>query len=90
MKTYMPKPGEIEAKWFIVDANGKTMGRLASQIASILKGKHKPEYMPNMDMGDYVIVINADKIILTGKKLDQKVYYSHSGFSGWVERNQVS
>jgi len=88
MKTYMPKPGDVEAKWFIVDADGKTMGRLASQVASILRGKHKPEYTPNVDTGDFVIVINVDKIVLTGKKLDQKVYYSHSGYPGGLKETK--
>ncbi len=75
MKTYTPKPEEIEREWWVVDATGKTLGRLASEIAKILRGKHKPYYTPHLDCGDYVIVINADKIRVTGRKLDQKRYY---------------
>ena len=75
MKTYTPKPEEIEREWWVVDATGKTLGRLASEIARILRGKHKPYYTPHLDCGDYVIVINADKVRVTGRKLDQKRYY---------------
>lgn len=82
MKTYMAKNGEVAKKWYVVDAEGKTFGRLASQVAAILIGKNKPEYTPNVDCGDYVIVINTDKLIFTGKKLDAKMYHKHSGYVG--------
>lgn len=82
MKTYSVKKGEITRQWFVVDAEGKTLGRLASEIAKILKGKHKPIYSPHLDTGDYVIVINADKVRFTGRKLEQKIYYRHSGYPG--------
>ncbi len=82
MKTYTAKAAEIEREWFVVDAAGKTLGRLASEIAQILRGKHKPTYTPHLDCGDYVIVVNADKVAVTGRKLDQKIYYRHSGYPG--------
>lgn len=82
MKTYSAKPNEIQREWYVVDATGKTLGRLASEIAKILRGKHKPIYTPHIDCGDYVIVVNADKIKVTGKKLDEKMYYRHSGYPG--------
>ena len=85
MKTFMPKASDIERKWYVIDAEGQVMGRLASQVANILRGKNKPIYTPNVDTGDYVIVINADKIVMTGKKLDQKVYYHHSGYVGGLK-----
>lgn len=75
MKTYMAKPGEVERKWYVIDAEGKTLGRLATQIATVLRGKHKPEYTPHVDTGDFVIVVNADKVQLTGNKWDDKIYY---------------
>ncbi len=81
-KTYSTKPTDIERKWFVVDAQGQTLGRLASQIAHILKGKHKPVYVTHMDVGDFVIVVNADKVHVTGRKMDQKMYYRHSGYPG--------
>jgi large subunit ribosomal protein L13 len=81
-KTLTTKPLEVEREWWIVDAKGKTLGRLASQIAPILRGKNKPFYAPNQDVGDFVIVINADKIVVTGKKLDEKKYYHYSGYPG--------
>lgn len=84
MKTYVTKPAEIERKWYVVDADGETLGRLASKIAVILRGKHKPIYSPSVDCGDYVIVLNADKIHVTGQRLDQKVYYRHSGYPGGI------
>ncbi len=84
-KSYMAKPGEVERKWYLVDASGKTLGRLASRIATILMGKHKPIYTPHVDTGDYVVVVNAEKIVLTGKKLDQKRYYRHSGYPGGLK-----
>ena len=83
--TYMAKPGEVERKWYVVDAEGKTFGRLASRVAHILRGKHKPEFTPHADMGDYVIVVNADKLVFTGNKLDQKVYYRHTGYPGGLK-----
>ena len=85
MKTYMAKPGEVEQKWYVVDAQGQVFGRLASKVANILHGKNKPEYTPHVDTGDYVIVINADKLVFTGKKLDQKLYYRHSGYPGGLK-----
>lgn len=88
MKTYMAKPEEIERKWYIVDAEGQVFGRLASQIASVLRGKNKPTYTPNVDCGDYVIVINTDKMILTGKKLEQKYYRYHTGYVGGLKEIQ--
>ena len=84
-KTKMFKKEEITKKWYVVDASGKTLGRLASRIAIVLMGKHKPEYTPHVDTGDYVIVVNADKVVLTGKKLDQKFYYRHSGYPGGLK-----
>lgn len=93
MKTYVTKPAEIERKWYVVDADGETLGRLASKIAVILRGKHKPIYSPSVDCGDYVIVLNADKISVTGQRLDQKRYYRHSGYPGGIKsitlRNQL-
>ncbi|VEU80178.1 50S ribosomal protein L13 [Haploplasma axanthum] len=85
MKTYMANNATVERKWFVVDATNKTLGRLATEVASVLKGKHKPIYTPHVDCGDYVIVINAEKIKLTGKKWDQKIYYSHSGYNGGLK-----
>ncbi|MEA3459125.1 MAG: 50S ribosomal protein L13 [Chloroflexota bacterium] len=85
MKTYTAKPSEIEREWYLVDAEGKTLGRLASKIAAILRGKHKPIYTPHLDCGDYVVVINAEKVKVTGRKLDQKVYYHHSGYPGGLK-----
>ncbi len=81
-KTYSTKPTDIKRKWFVVDAQGKTLGRLATRVATVLIGKHKPEFAPHMDVGDFVIVVNADKIHVTGRKLDQKKYYRHSGYPG--------
>ncbi|TCS81515.1 50S ribosomal protein L13 [Tepidibacillus fermentans] len=83
--TYMAKPNEVERKWYIIDAEGKTLGRLASEAARILRGKHKPQYTPHVDTGDFVIIINADKVVLTGKKLQQKKYYRHSGYPGGLK-----
>jgi large subunit ribosomal protein L13 len=82
MKTYSAKPGEITREWYLVDAEGKTLGRLATQIADTLRGKRKPQYTPHVDTGDFVIVVNADKVRVTGNKLDQKRYYRHSGYPG--------
>jgi len=82
MKTHVTKPAEVEHKWFVVDAEGQTLGRLSTQIAAILRGKHKPTFSPSVDCGDYVVVINADKFKVTGNRLDQKMYYKHSGYPG--------
>lgn len=82
MKTYMATPSTIDRKWFVVDAAGKTLGRMAVEVAKVLRGKHKPTFTPHMDTGDHVIVINADKVVLTGKKLIQKTYFRHSGYLG--------
>lgn len=85
MKSYLAKPNEVEKKWYVVDVEGMTLGRAASQIASILRGKNKPEFTPNVDTGDYVIVVNAEKIVLTGKKLDQKMLRHHSLYPGGLK-----
>jgi large subunit ribosomal protein L13 len=82
MKTWNAKPGEVERNWYLVDADGKTLGRLATQIADTLRGKRKPQYTPHVDTGDFVVVVNAEKIAVTGKKLDEKLYYRHSGYPG--------
>ena len=82
MKTYMATPSTIERKWYVVDAADKTLGRLAAEVAKVLRGKHKPTFTPHMDTGDHVIIINADKVRLTGKKLVQNVYFRHSGYLG--------
>ena len=88
MKTFMQKNGNIERKWYLLDGEGKTLGRLATKAATILRGKHKPTYTPHVDCGDYVIVINADKVVLTGNKMNDKMYYNHSGYPGGLrERN---
>ncbi len=89
MKTFMASPSTIERKWYVVDATGCTLGRLASEVASVLRGKNKPTYTPHIDTGDYVIVINADKIKVTGKKLDQKIYYNHSDFPGGMRETTL-
>ncbi|MCR1898633.1 50S ribosomal protein L13 [Irregularibacter muris] len=85
MKTTMVNPNEIERKWYVVDAEGKTLGRLATEIARILRGKHKPIYTPHLDTGDHVIVLNAGKVVLTGKKLDQKLFRTHSLYPGGLK-----
>lgn len=82
MKTYSVKAGEITRRWFVVDAEGKVLGRLATEIARVLRGKHKPTYTPHLDTGDFVVVINADKVRLTGRKEDQKTYFRHTGYMG--------
>lgn len=89
MKTFIASAAAIERKWYVVDAEGKTLGRLASEIAKVLRGKHKPIYTPHMDTGDYVIVINAEKVKVTGKKLDQKIYYHHSGYVGGMKETTL-
>jgi large subunit ribosomal protein L13 len=81
-KTWNAKPGDVTRRWYLVDAEGKTLGRLATQIADTLRGKDKPEYTPHVDTGDFVVVVNADKIVVTGKKLDEKLYRRHSGYPG--------
>ena len=89
MKTFMANPAKIDRKWYVVDAEGKTLGRLASEVAKVLRGKNKPEYTPHVDTGDYVIVINADKIKVTGKKLEQKIYYHHSDYVGGMKETTL-
>ncbi|MCI8718190.1 MAG: 50S ribosomal protein L13 [Lachnospiraceae bacterium] len=89
MKTFMASPEKIERKWYVVDAENKTLGRLASEVAKILKGKNKPIYTPYVDTGDFVIVVNADKIAVTGKKLDQKKYYRHSDYVGGLKETTL-
>lgn len=89
MKTFMASPATIERKWYVVDAEGKTLGRLSSEIASVLRGKHKPIFTPHMDTGDYVIVVNAAKVKVTGKKLSQKIYYHHSGYVGGMKETTL-
>jgi len=84
MKTYTAKPQEIEAHWHVIDASGKTLGRLASQVATLLMGKHKPIYTPNLNTGDFVVVVNAAKVRVTGKKAGQKIYYRHTGYPGGI------
>jgi len=88
-KTYNAKPGEIERLWYVVDAEGKTLGRLATQIADTLRGKRKPQYTPHVDTGDFVVVVNAEKIHVTGKKLDEKLYYRHSGYPGGLRQRTL-
>lgn len=85
-KTYYPKPGDISREWYLVDAAGQNLGRLASRIARVLLGKEKVQYTPGVDVGDYVVVVNAEKITVTGKKLDEKMYYRHSGYPGGLKR----
>lgn len=85
-KTYVTKPAEIERSWHVVDAENQTLGRLASEIAKVLRGKHKPIFSPSVDCGDYVVVVNAEKIHVTGRRLDQKMYYHHSGYMGGLRQ----
>lgn len=85
MSTYIAKPQEVERQWYVIDAEGQVLGRLASQVASMLRGKHKPTFTPNCDCGDYIIVVNADKLVLTGKKLDKKIYRYHTGYPGGLK-----
>ena len=88
MNTFMEKKETVERKWYVIDAEGQTLGRVATKVATVLKGKHKPTYTPHVDCGDYVIVINASKVNLTGNKLEDKMYYDHSGYTGGLrERN---
>ena len=85
MNSYMANPDKVERKWYVVDADGQTLGRLASEVAKVLRGKNKPIYTPHIDTGDYVIVVNADKVKVTGKELDQKIYYRHSDYVGGMK-----
>lgn len=89
MKSFMASPSTVERKWYVVDAEGKTLGRLASEVANVLRGKNKPIYTPHIDTGDYVIVVNAEKIKVTGKKLDQKIYYHHSEYVGGMKETTL-
>ena len=89
MQTYMANPDKIERKWYVVDAEGCTLGRLASGVASVLRGKNKPQFTPHVDTGDYVIVVNADKIKVSGKKMDQKIYYNHSDYVGGMRETTL-
>jgi large subunit ribosomal protein L13 len=89
MKTWNAKPGEVERHWYLVDADGKTLGRLATRIADALRGKDKPQYTPHVDTGDFVVVVNAEKIAVTGNKLDDKIYYRHSGYPGGIRQRTL-
>ena len=89
MNTYMANPDKIERKWYVVDAEGQTLGRLSSEIAKVLRGKNKPVFTPHIDTGDYVIVVNAEKIEVTGKKMDQKIYYNHSDYVGGMKETTL-
>lgn len=82
MRSYMAKPNEVERKWYVIDADGKTLGRLATEVATLLRGKHKPIYTPHVDTGDHIVIINCSKVVLTGKKLDQKMHRHHTGYMG--------
>ena len=90
MSTYMPKAGEITRKWYVLDAEGKTLGSLAVEAANLLRGKYKPTFVPHVDCGDHVIIINAEKVVLTGNKLDQKMYYHHTGYIGNMKKVKYS
>ncbi|RUO42869.1 50S ribosomal protein L13 [Aliidiomarina taiwanensis] len=85
MKTFVAKPATVKRDWYVVDAEGKTLGRIATEIATRLRGKHKPEYTPHVDTGDYIIVVNAEKVTVTGNKAQDKIYYSHSGYPGGLK-----
>ena len=89
MKSYMASPATIERKWYVVDATGYTLGRLAANVAAVLRGKNKPTFTPSMDTGDYVIIVNADKVKVTGKKLDQKIYFNHSDYVGGMKETTL-
>ncbi len=89
MKTFMASPATIERKWYVVDAEGQTLGRLASEVAKVLRGKNKPIFTPHVDTGDYVIVVNASKVKVTGKKMDQKIYYNHSDYAGGMRETTL-
>jgi large subunit ribosomal protein L13 len=90
MKTWNAKPHEVERRWYVVDAEGETLGRLATRIADTLRGKSKPSYTPHVDTGDFVVVVNADKVMVTGKKLEQKLYYRHSGYPGGLRSRTLA
>lgn len=90
MSTYMPKSGDIVRKWYVLDAAGKPLGRVAAEAAVLLRGKHKPQFVPHADCGDHVIIINAEKVVLTGNKLDQKMYYHHTGYIGNMKKVKYS
>lgn len=90
MSTYMANPDKLEKKWYVVDAEGCTLGRLASEVAKVLRGKNKPEFTPHVDTGDYVIVVNAAKVKVTGKKLQQKIYYNHSDYVGGMRETKLA
>jgi len=89
MKTYSARPSDIERDWYVTDAQDKVLGRLATEVAAILRGKHKPQFTPHIDTGDFVIVVNAEKIKVTGKKLEQKIYYRHSGYFGGLKEESL-
>ena len=89
MNTFMASPATIERKWYVIDASGKTLGRLSSEVAKVLRGKNKPIFTPHIDTGDYVIIVNADKVKVTGKKLDQKKYYHHSDYVGGMKETSL-
>lgn len=89
MKSFMASPSTVERKWYVVDAEGQTLGRLSSEIAKVLRGKNKPVFTPHIDTGDYVIVVNAEKVTVTGKKLDQKIYYNHSDYVGGMKETTL-
>jgi large subunit ribosomal protein L13 len=86
MSTYMARPADVVRKWYVIDAAGQSLGRVATAAATLLRGKHKPIYTPHIDTGDYVVIINADQVLLTGRKLDQKIYFRHSGYEGGLKR----
>ena len=90
MKTFSAKPESVKRDWYVVDAEGKTLGRLATEVARRLKGKHKAEYTPHVDTGDYIVVINAEKVTVTGKKADDKMYYRHSGYPGGIKETNFN
>ena len=90
MSTYMPKAGEINRNWYVLDAAGRTLGSVAAEAAVLLRGKHKPEFAPHVDCGDHVIIVNAEKVVLTGNKLDQKMYYHHTGYIGNMKKVKYS
>lgn len=90
MKTYVPKKDEVERQWWLIDADGRILGRLATRVANLLRGKNKPQYVDFMDTGDFVVVVNAEKIKVTGKKLEQKKYYSHTGYPGGIKEKTLS
>jgi len=89
MKTYWAKPDEIEKKWFVLDADNKILGRLATEVATILMGKHKPTYTPSIDTGDFIVIVNAEKFAVTGSKMDDKIYYRHSGYLGGLKERTL-